>query len=417
MPKSLQVLVALFAVVLVAELLDVAFHPGVSGPSPVPISARAYFSENQIQRGSDFNNTVFLIFLAQTALEWIVLAFLALRPPRLITRWERHPIIASGVTALLLSIAITIIEIPLAAWARQREVDVGLVKQSFGSWLIDIGEYGLVTALLAAFGFMLLVSVMRKLGTYWWIPGAVVVIVLGFLGTFLGPVVFDPLFSNYTKLKPGPVRAEVEALAKKAGVKLRGVYVQEVSNETTAANAAVIGVGSTTRVILDDTLLKSFSPAEIRAVVAHELGHVRHHDLRRGLFYFAIVAPFATLAAALMIAWIRPAPKSRIGPEVVAGAAFAFLVVIFVVTIVSNQLSRAVEASADYFSLTLTHDPKAFISAQRKLAIKGVEDPSPPFLEQFLFGTHPTPLQRIGVGVAFGRLEGNRYVTQGLDSQ
>jgi STE24 endopeptidase len=73
------------------------------------------------------------------------------------------------------------------------------------------------------------------------------------------------------------------------------------------------------------------------------------------------------------------------------------------ITFISNQLSRKVEQRADQFSLQLTHDPKTFTSFQRKLAIENVSDPNPPAIPQFLLGTHPTTMQRIGVALRFQR--------------
>jgi STE24 endopeptidase len=67
----------------------------------------------------------------------------------------------------------------------------------------------------------------------------------------------------------------------------------------------------------------------------------------------------------------------------------------------SNVLSREVEASADSFSLRLTDDPAAFVRFERRLAVHNVSDPDPPGVWRALFGTHPTTLQRIGIGKAY----------------
>ena len=87
-------------------------------------------------------------------------------------------------------------------------------------------------------------------------------------------------------------------IAKKAGVDVGEVYEVDASRRTTAANAYVNGLGHTKRVVLYDTLLKDFTPAETRLVVAHELGHVRYKDVPHGLLWLALVAPFATLVVA-----------------------------------------------------------------------------------------------------------------------
>ena len=78
-------------------------------------------------------------------------------------------------------------------------------------------------------------------------------------------------------------------------------------------------------------------------------------------------------------------------------------IVVPVLTMVSNQLSRDVERRADAFSLRLTHDPQTLIDFQRRIAIKNVSDPDPPAISRFLLGTHPTTLERIGQAEAYRR--------------
>ena len=110
-----------------------------------------------------------------------------------------------------------------------------------------------------------------------------------------------------------------------------------------------------------------FTPAETRLVVAHELGHVRHHDVRNGLLWLAIVAPFATWAAAALAERLAP-PNGRYGPRAVPAVALSIAIVMPPIVMISNRLSRDVEQRADAFSLELTHDPHNFIEFQRRIA-------------------------------------------------
>src|SRR6201999_1206608 len=96
----------------------------------------------------------------------------------------------------------------------------------------------------------------------------------------------------------GAPRAAVLELAQRAGVDVGEVYSVDASRRTTAANAYVSGLGRTKRVVLYDTLIKDFTPAETRLVVAHELGHVRYKDVPGFLLWTALVAPFGTLVVA-----------------------------------------------------------------------------------------------------------------------
>ena len=111
--------------------------------------------------------------------------------------------------------------------------------------------------------------------------------------TYLGPVVLDPVFNTFTPLRGRARRATTcSSWRSRPGVEVGEVYEVDASRRTTAANAYVTGIGHTKRVVLYDTLLKDFTPAETRLVVAHELGHVRHRDVPHGLLWLALVAPF-----------------------------------------------------------------------------------------------------------------------------
>jgi STE24 endopeptidase len=109
--------------------------------------------------------------------------------------------------------------------------------------------------------------------------------------------------------------------------------------------------------------------------------------------------PFAVFAAARVTQRLAP-EEIRTGPAVLPALALSVSVAVFTITCVSNQLSRRVEARADSFSLRHTHEPDAFISFQRRIAVQNVSDPDPWGWSSFLLGTHPTAIDRIGLGVA-----------------
>jgi len=221
------------------------------------------------------------------------------------------------------------------------------------------------------------------------------------------------VFNKFTPLPAGATRSDVLELARKAGVEVGQVYEVDASRRTTAANAYVGGLGSTKRVVLYDTLLRDFSPDEVRLVVAHELGHVRHRDVPRGLLFVLVVAPVGVLAAQRLIeAWV-PDPKRRGTAAMVPAAALAGGVVSAAVGTVANQLSRAIERRADAYALTLTGDPEPFIGFERRIALKNIADPDPPRWLTFLMATHPPVIERIGAGEAFARATPARAGTAG----
>jgi STE24 endopeptidase len=285
---------------------------------------------------------------------------------------------------------------------RERAKDVGLVTQDWVGYAGDVAKGTAIGAVLAGAGGALLVFGMRRFGRGWWAPAAAVVVAFGVATTYLTPIVLDPLFNRFTPLPAGPTRTTVLELAREAGVDVGEVYEMDASRRTTSANAYVAGIGTTKRVVLYDTLLRDFSPEEVRLVLAHELGHVHHRDVPRGLLYLAIVAPFGMFAAARL--GERLAPRDSLATAAaVPAVVLAVGLVAPAITSISNQLSRAVEARADQFSLELTREPQAMIGFQRRIAIQNVSDPDPPRLAHVLLGTHPTTMQRIGLALAFER--------------
>ncbi len=218
---------------------------------------------------------------------------------------------------------------------------------------------------------------------------------------FAGPLVLAPLFNRFDELPAGRTRADVVELARRAGVEVGDVYVVDASKRTTAANAYVTGLGSSKRIVLYDTLLRERDPQETRLVVAHELAHVRHRDVPRGLLFLLLVAPPAMFAVWRLVAAWAPRTDRPPGPATVPALYAAAVLMTFLVTLVSNQLSRGVEARADSYALELTGEARAFIAKQRSLARQNVSDPDPPGVVHALLGTHPTTVQRIGIGEAY----------------
>ena len=179
-----------------------------------------------------------------------------------------------------------------------------------------------INAVLMGLVAMALLWLMRRLPRYWWVGGSVVVIVAATLWVLVSPVVLDPLFNRFTPLRQEPLRGEVLRLARDAGVQVSEIQVMDASKRTTGANAYVAGLGASKRIVIYDNLLKDFDHAEQLNIIAHELGHEHYKDLRNGLIYIAIVAPFGDVRArardAAVLApgsWARRgrSPRSRSG--------------------------------------------------------------------------------------------------------
>lgn len=391
----------LIAAAVVAQGAVFLLRPRERLIDPAPLAAGDYFTRSQIDHAHDFRGPQIWLYAGSLAIELGVLVLLVRRPPARLRAGFRRPVLAGAAAAAALSVALTAATLPLAAISRQRALDVGLVTQGWPGWAGDTAKSALIGAAMAAAGGAALLGLMRKVPRHWWAPGSAVVVLAAVAFTYAGPVVLDPVFNRFTPLPAGKARSDVLDLARLADVKVGEVYEVDASRRTTAANAYVTGLGKTKRVVLYDTLLKNFSRDELRLVVAHELGHVRHRDVPRGLLYLLLVAPFGLLAVQRLTE--RMAPGASGTPAVLPAAALSVALMATGVTTISNQLSRRVERRADQFSLKLTHAPAPFISFERGIALRNVADPDPPGWQVALLGTHPPVLDRIGMAVAYER--------------
>jgi Zn-dependent protease with chaperone function len=368
---------------------------------PVPVDAQQYFTASQLDRADDFRSLQRLLGLAGIGIGIGTLAILAWRQPRsLVARLERRPLLGGAAAGAAISLVLVVTGLPVSAWMRSRSLDVGLATQSWPDWAVDVLKAAGIGAVTAAIGGLVAMALVRRFPRHWWAPGALIVLAYGVVTIWLYPIVIDPVFNRFDALPDGKLRSEVLELADRAGVDVGQVYRVDASRRTSAANAYVIGLGHSKRVVLYDNLIEDFSPGEVRTVVAHELGHQKHDDLLRGLAWLAIVAPAGTFLVQALAE--RMSPRTRLGtPAALPAIALAISVVGLGLGCASNLLSRKVEASADTFALRLTRDPEDFIGFQRRISVQNVGDPDPPGWYQALFGTHPTTIQRIGAGVAF----------------
>jgi STE24 endopeptidase len=230
------------------------------------------------------------------------------------------------------------------------------------------------------------------------------VIVYAVVATWLAPVLLAPVFNKFERLPDGPTRSLVLRLGHQAGVGIGQVYRVDASRRSTAINAYVDGLGPSKRVVLYDNTIRQLSSAELGSIVAHELGHVKRNDVVGGIIFVALIAPLGVLFVQLMSRALAARSGDDIrSPGVIPALALSVALATLVLGVPGNQLSRRVEARADTFALELTHNPAAFIALQKRLALTNITDPDPPGLLHFLFGTHPSTLERIGAAVAYRR--------------
>ena len=370
-----------------------------------PTAVEDWFAPQELSRMLEFRGPQRLLGLAGLLVELIVLAALAWwATPRLTRFWPRHPLLGAAAVGVGLSLVITIVSLPFGLIALERAIDFGLSTQSLSDWLWDRARGAAIAALMAGLGAMLALLIIRRLGRHWWLGGTVLVAAYAIFVTWLAPLVIAPAFNRFDPLPEGPAREEIAELANLAGVEVSDILVVDAGSRSKAINAYVTGLGSSRRVVVYDNALNDLRRPELRAILAHELSHVKGRDVQRGVIWVILVAPLGVLALqGASTALVRRRGGQMTTPAAIPVLALCLSLAVLTLGIPGRDLSRQLEARADTFALELTDEPAAFIKLQRRLAERNLSNPDPSSVWDFVFASHPSTVERIGAALTYQR--------------
>jgi Zn-dependent protease with chaperone function len=312
--------------------------------------------------------------------------------------------------ALVLAALGRLVTLPFDARAESVMRDYNLSTQTWGGWAIDqLKAFG-ISAGVIIFVLLILLALVRRSPRWWWIPASALAALMVVVASFAYPVLVEPVFNNFKPMEPGPLKSSLIALADKDGLPVKDVLVADASRRTNRLNAYVSGFGSTRRIVVYDTTLRDMSPEEIRLITAHELGHVKNHDVLRGTLIGALGIAFGVCLLYLVLE--RPWLQHRAGVSALADprsiALILAMVAVFtqLATPVELLVSRRIEARADVHALDLVRDPTGQIAMQHRLAVANLADLDPDPIVYGLFASHPTPPERIAIARDWAKIHG-----------
>ena len=275
--------------------------------------------------------------------------------------------------------------------------EYGLGRQAPRAWAVDWIKATLLALVLgSAVGGVFLWTVIGTGANWWWVFGAFVSVV-GVALVFITPYVLVPLFFKMRPLADNDTVERIHSLVNRAGAPVRDVCSLDFSRRTAEANAAVIGIGRSRRVVIADTLLAEFSPREVDAVVAHELGHHIHRDVQRLLLANAVAIWLGLFAASRMAPLALPVLSVPSLGYVPGYPMLLFVVEVYFLVLgpLLSWWSRRLESAADRFALQLTRDPRGFAASMRRIGCQNLIELRPPRWAEVLLGSHPALHRRI----------------------
>jgi len=272
-----------------------------------------------------------------------------------------------------------------------------LTRQSVKGWFFDQLKAGIIAyfiSIIVLEVFYALISFQPR--NWWWII-TLFWIFFSLVLAKLAPVMIIPLFFKYKKFSDEVLRQRIIRLSAKMQLKILDVFEIDLSRKTEKANAALVGFGSTRRVILGDTLRDKYTPEEIEVILAHEFAHQKMRHLLKlvlssavttGLFVYAI---YKTSPLALGLFGLDSFNDISALPLI-----FIYLLLSGVILRPwENFLSRKFEFEADRMAITITGLKNSFISTMEKLSAQNLSDRNPHPLIKFFFFDHPPIDERI----------------------
>jgi STE24 endopeptidase len=280
-----------------------------------------------------------------------------------------------------------------------RERQYGLMNLSVAGWLSEQAISLVVAIIVTAIVFAIIFAVIRNAPRTWWLWSTGAAAILLALGIMIAPVFIAPLFNEYKPMAAGPLRDEILAMARKENIPADNVYVFDQSKQTDRVSANVSGLGPTVRISLNDNLLNRATPAGVKAVMGHEMGHYVLGHLARLVLYNSLLVGVVVF----LLWWWTPRILQRFGERWgvrdVADPAVAPLFAIFVVvfgllaTPLVSTITRTVEAEADAFGLDAAREPDGFAAIAMLLSEYRKIEPTE--LEEVVFYDHPSGRSRV----------------------
>lgn len=380
------------------------------------LKAEDYFTREQINLAQNYRVPKYWLFALETLLSVIFLVIFFLTPlNRTAAEFSnnitgRHMWLEPSVYASYLIILWNIIIFPLHLYTGFiYEHKFSMSNQVLSGWIKRYLLAEFLTAAVFIAGITILYLLIRKFPFHWWILAGTGFAVFAILSAFAMPVLILPLFNKFTPLADGELKEKTIELVKKAGINVKDIYVMDASSQTKKGNAYFIGLASTTRIVLYDTL-KDYSIDETLAIIAHEAGHWKYHHIIKGIT-MCIMAGFCFLFFLYMLLTKTGHILNISSPSDIKTLPLIILLFIIINLFslpVQNMISRHFERQADMTALELTENPSACVKLEQRLAIQNLSEIRPNQFLAWVLYSHPPVMERIGMAEWYKTKKQNR---------
>ena len=302
------------------------------------------------------------------------------------------PLLAGTAVILSALVAMSVLSLPFGIYRTfVIEARFGFNRTTPGIFVADHAKALVLLLLLGTPLVLLVLWLMRTAGAAWWLYAWFAWVSFTLLLTWAYPTFIAPLFNKFTALDDTALAARINALLERCGFHSKGIFVMDGSRRSSHGNAYFTGLGNAKRIVFFDTLLKGLEPAEIEAVLAHELGHFRKKHVRKRLVLGIVLAlaGFAVLGLVAQTPWFYDAFGVQSSAHM---ALLLFLLVApvftFPLTPLGSWLSRRDEFEADAYAVEQA-DAQSLAQALVKLYRDNATTLTPDPLHSRFYDSHP----------------------------
>jgi Zn-dependent protease with chaperone function len=368
-----------------------------------------------------FSRAQYILYLVDFA--WGVIVLLLILAWRLAPKYRdwaegttKRRFLQATIFAPVLLLTIASLELPTGIYGQWLDRRYGLSIQGWGSWLWDWAKGEIIFCIVGILLVWILYAVIRRSPRRWWFYFWVVTLPFLLVGTFLTPLVIDPLFNKFEPLetKDPALVTELEQVVHRAGMDIppeRMFWMQE-SAKGNEIDAYVTGLGGSKRVVVWDTTIAKMTVPETEYVFGHEMGHYVLNHVYKGLAFGAILSLVLLYIGFRVMLWSLSRWSSRWGIRSTDDWASLPVLLLWIMILgfltspVSNSYSRHVEHQADQYGLEVTHGliPDTSQVAAGAFQILGevdLADPDPsPFIKFWLY-SHPPLAERVQFALTY----------------
>ncbi|GAA5416686.1 protease HtpX [Paraliobacillus ryukyuensis] len=270
--------------------------------------------------------------------------------------------------------------------------------QTFASWSWDqVLDFVFTWILLAAL-MSIFRPVVKRWPNKWYLVIWLLLIPFTIIFVYVQPVLIDPLYQDFSLLKPGELRNDIEALTEELGLTDPTILQVNRSEEVSTFNAYVTGIFGNARIVLWDTTLNQMKPDEVLFILTHEIGHYTMHHVYVGTIGYLLFAFLLLFLTSRFYRWLmqKKFPNYRLCD--IRAIPIILVIVLALLTVsepVSLFISREMEKQADNYAIRHTEDLEPALASFERIAKQAKSDTDPLFFVKWMRYSHPPMQERI----------------------